>query len=155
MNEINVNKKVPEYIIIEYELLNTIIYLTDMYYYDKKFGKKYCYFTSLELEYFYNSNIFDDIELENNKEITEDEKILTRKLIDKKYKGKYTFKSIYENTFKVCLSCYDSITYKKITDTWKINSIEFLKEFNNFIEENEKIYGKYFHKPGLKSFFRL
>lgn len=99
---------IPNEIILNYELLNSIVYLTGMYFYDKnEFDKKNYYtFTSLELEYFYNSNVFEPIneepfkyyeyDIDDSDDIYKIKKTkfnvkITRELIDKKYKGKKNF----------------------------------------------------------------
>ena len=158
---------------LEYELLNTIIYLTGLYFYDKNsFIRKKYIFTSLELEYFYNSSIYDEIEYEKNyskefsikrldySKINEDildnteksleeliaiEKIienptikLTRQLLDKKYKGKDTFKNVYSKIFKVCLLNQPGIKYNSSTYIWNISPDTFLENFYKKYKKNLK-----------------
>jgi len=156
---------IPNEIILNYELLNSIVYLTGMYFYDKnEFDKKdYYTFTSLELEYFYNSNIFEPIneepfkyyeyyeyyeyDIDDSGDIYKIKKTkfnvkITRELIDKKYKGKKTFKYIYGNYYKLYLKDYKGINYKN--NNWYVYPDIFLTEFRNEIKKNKEIYGKDF-----------
>jgi hypothetical protein len=150
---------IPNEIILNYELLNSIVYLTGMYFYDKnEFDKKNYYtFTSLELEYFYNSNVFEPIEKEPFKyyeyDIDDSDDIykikktkfnvkITRELIDKKYKGKKTFKYIYGNYYELYLKDYKGIDYRN--NNWYVYPDIFLTEFRNEIKKNKEIYGKDF-----------
>lgn len=109
--------KTPDHIIIEWDLLKTIVSFLEIVYYDK--SKKYdvMYFTSSKIKKYYKELYFQD------------------------------FNKIYSNNgLDVLFSCRSGVKYNKIDKLWVIDVKSFMKQLKIDYMNDVNIYGIDFDK---------
>ena len=117
---------VPEYIILEWELINLIIDYNLMLYSDINYDE-YFSFTSKEIKDYY-------------------EKINNH---SKKFNKIYGKNGVY-----MILAYRNGVKYEIKNDTWYIYPKPFLKYILQFYEQDKEIYGKDFDKPFKKKIYK-
>jgi hypothetical protein len=115
-------KEVPEYILLEWELINLIIDYTLMLYTDMKYDE-YFSFNSKEIKDYY-------------------EKINNPYKKNKRFNKIYGKKGIY-----MILAYRNGVKYEIKNDIWYIYPKPFLKHISQFYEKDKEIYGNNFDKP--------
>ena len=121
-------KEVPEYILLEWELINLIIDYTLMLYIDMKYDE-YFSFNSKEIKDYY-------------------EKINNPYKKNKRFNKIYGKKGIY-----MILAYRNGVKYEIKNDIWYIYPKPFLKNISQFYEKDKEIYGNNFDKP-LKKLYK-
>lgn len=109
--------KTPEHIIIEWDLLKTIVSFLEIVYYDKSEKYDFMYFTSSEIKKYYKELYFKD------------------------------FNKIYGNNgLDVLFSCRAGVKYNKIDKLWVIDIRSFMKQLKIDYMNDVNIYGLDFDK---------
>ena len=127
--ENKIKKEVPEYIILEWELINIIIDYNVMLYTEME-DDEYFSFTSKEIKDYY-------------------------KKINNAYKKNKRFNRIYgKNGIYMLLVNRNGVRYELKNDTWHIYPKPFLKYMSQIYENDKKNYGNNFDKPWLKNLIK-
>jgi len=129
-------KEVPEYIVLEWELINHIIDYNLILYMEME-EDEFFSFTSKEIKDYYNKINNPYNKIKNNYQ-----KI-------KKFNQVYGNKGIY-----ALLSYRNGIKYQIKNDTWYLYPKPFLKQMSTFYKKDKEIYGNNFDKPWLKNLYK-